>query len=51
LDEIRPPEMILVPVGEYDGVDLPSTWTDENYIVWVEVDNPELNCEVIFNGN
>jgi hypothetical protein len=47
IDENPPPEFILIPVGEYNGVDLPDVVIDENYIVWLEIPNPELNCEIV----
>jgi hypothetical protein len=51
--ECYSPETILIPVGEYNGVDLPCTTVGlpceffDNHVVWLEVPNPELNCEVI----
>lgn len=44
----RPPEFILIPMGEYNGVDLPNTWIDKHYTVWLIVLNPERECEVSF---
>jgi hypothetical protein len=44
-----PPEFILVPIGEYNGVDLSDCTVDENYVVWLEIPNPELNGEVIMD--
>jgi hypothetical protein len=46
-DEEAPPEFILIPIGEYNGVDLPDCIIDENYIIWLKIPNPELNCEII----
>jgi hypothetical protein len=46
--EEAPPEFILIPIGEYNGVDLPDCIIDENYIIWLKIPNPELNCEVIW---
>lgn len=45
----QPPEYILIPIGEYNGVDLPDIWIDENYIVWIEIENPEANCEANYD--
>lgn len=45
---VTPPRLELIPIGEYDGVDLPGTVIDENYIVWQEIENPEFECEVTF---
>jgi hypothetical protein len=56
-NEESPPEFILIPIGEYNGVDLPDIiigipcefFNDpdtleiaySDYIVWLEVPNPE----------
>lgn len=46
--DIRPSEFELVPVGIYNGVDLPDTMIlDDSYIVYLIIRNPEYNCEVI----
>jgi hypothetical protein len=46
--DIRPPEFELVPVGIYNGVDLPSTMIlDDSYTVYLIIRNPEYDCEVI----
>jgi hypothetical protein len=44
----RPLQYEWIPVGEYNGVDLPNITIDENYIIWQQVLNPEYNCEVIY---
>lgn len=45
--DTKPPEFELVPIGIYNGVDLPGTTVlNDNYIVWLKVPNPEYDCEV-----
>jgi hypothetical protein len=60
--DIRPPKFEWLPIGLYNGVDIPDTQIggfysgfndstdliiEEDYIVWVKVPNPEYDCEVI----
>jgi len=42
--ELPPPQIELVPIGEYDGGELlPGCYIlDDSYIVYMEVDNSEL---------
>lgn len=40
-----PPDNILIPIGQYNGIDLPDTFIDKNYTVWLEMPNPERNCQ------
>jgi hypothetical protein len=40
------PQYEWIPVGEYDGIDLPDTHIDEDYIAWQLVECPEYNCEI-----
>jgi hypothetical protein len=42
-----PPRYEWIPIGEYDGADLPDTIVDENYIVWLKIECPEYNCEIL----
>lgn len=42
----RPRQYEWISIGEYDGIDLPDIFIDENYIVWQQVKNLEYNCEV-----
>lgn len=44
-----PPRYIWIPVGIYNGVDLPDTMIDEDYVVWLKMPNLERECEVIFD--
>lgn len=44
--DTRPNKIMLIPIGEYNGVDLPGVIVDENYIVWQEINDPAYNCEV-----
>jgi hypothetical protein len=46
IDDIRPPQYEWIPVGEYDGIDLPDTHIDEDYIVWQKLECPEYDCEI-----
>jgi hypothetical protein len=50
-DREPPPRNNLVPIGEYTGIDLDlsNIIIDSDYIVWIEVFNPERNCKVFFN--
>lgn len=44
---IGPPETELLPIGMYNGIDLPGCHVlDSSYIVYVEIKTPELNYEV-----
>jgi hypothetical protein len=45
-EEKRPLQYEWIPVGEYDGVDLPDIYIDEDYIIWQLVECPEYNCEI-----
>lgn len=46
-DKVPPPEFELIPIGIYNGVDLPGTVIlDDSYIVYMEVENSEFDCEV-----
>jgi hypothetical protein len=44
---LPPRQYEWISIGEYDGIDLPDIFIDENYIVWQQVKNLECNCEVI----
>jgi hypothetical protein len=44
--DTKPPRFELVPIGIYDGVDMPNTMIlDDSYIVYLIVPNPEYDCE------
>jgi hypothetical protein len=47
LINVMPPQFEWIPIGEYNGVDLPDIEIDENYIVWIEIECPEYECEVM----
>lgn len=52
MEAITPPEpFILIPIGEYDGGELlpGAVVLDDSYIVYLEIENLEYNCEVIIN--
>ena len=45
MDNQRPPQFEWIPIGEYNGIDLPDTFVDNSYTVWILVKNPEYDCE------
>lgn len=47
IEEKRPPRQEWIPIGEYNGVDLPDIYIDEYYIVWQLIGCPEYDCEVL----
>lgn len=36
-----PPQFELIPIGIYNGIDLPDTYIDENYVVRLEIECPD----------
>jgi hypothetical protein len=45
-NQTAPPETELIPIGLYNGIDMPGCHIlDDSYVVYMEVPTPELNCQ------